>query len=74
MIGYYDTGLLKLYPEEKESDAIRAFVREKKRPLAFTSLHMSECVSALRLKCFRREHRTPGSPRGRPATGGFTIN
>lgn len=56
MIRYYDTGLLlKLYTEEKESDAIRAFVTNKKQPLAFTSLHLSECVSALRLKCFRNE-------------------
>jgi predicted nucleic acid-binding protein len=56
MIRYYDTGLLlKLYTEEKESDALRAFVTQKKQPLTFTSLHLSECVSALRLKCFRNE-------------------
>jgi len=56
MIRYYDTGLLlKLYTEEKESDAIRAFVTKRKQPLLFSSLHLSECVSALRLKCFRNE-------------------
>lgn len=56
MIRYYDTGLLlKLYTEEKESDAIRAFGTKKQEPLGFTSLHLSKCVSALRLKCFRNE-------------------
>lgn len=56
MIRYYDTGLLlKLYTEERESDSVRAFVRKKKQPILFTSLHLSECVSALRLKCFRNE-------------------
>ena len=52
----YDTGLiLKLYTEESESDAIRTWVTTKAEALVFTSLHLSECVSALRLKCFRRE-------------------
>jgi predicted nucleic acid-binding protein len=53
---YYDTGLiLKLYTEEAESDAVRAEVVARAEPVLFTSLHLSECVSALRLKCFRKE-------------------
>ncbi len=56
MTYYYDTGvILKLYTEEKESDAVRAFVTGKKQAVPVTGLHLSECVSAFRLKCFRKE-------------------
>lgn len=53
MSRYYDTGvLLKLYTEEPASDAVRAHVVRRGQPLLFTSLHLSECVSALQLKAF----------------------
>jgi len=53
---YYDTGLLlKLYTNERDSEAVRGFVVRHREALAFTPLHHSECVSALRLKCFRGE-------------------
>jgi predicted nucleic acid-binding protein len=56
MIRYFDTGvILKLYIEEPESDIIRNYVIRHKQPILFHSFHMSECVSAFRLKCFRRE-------------------
>ena len=56
MSRYYDTGLiLKLYTEEAESDVVRDWVTGKEEALVFTTLHLSECVSALRLKCFRKE-------------------
>jgi hypothetical protein len=34
---------------------MREWVTAEAEPLVFTSLHLSECVSALRLKCFRGE-------------------
>ena len=53
---YFDTGvLLKLYTEEPESDAVRSFVVSRNQPIGVSSLHLAECVSALKLKCFRRE-------------------
>lgn len=53
---YYDTGIiLKLYTEEPESEAARAYVVERKAPLYLTDLHFAECTSALRLKEFRGE-------------------
>lgn len=53
---YYDTGvLLKLYTEEPESAAVRAFVIEAGEALPFLGLHQSECSSALHLKAFRGE-------------------
>lgn len=53
---YYDTGpLLKLYTNERDSEAVRKFVVRRREALDFTPLHHSECVSALRLKCFRGE-------------------
>ena len=53
---YYDTGvLLKLYTEERESGAARAFVTRRKQPLFLSSLHVAECTSAFRLKQFRGE-------------------
>jgi predicted nucleic acid-binding protein len=56
MSRYYDTGiLLKLYTPEAGSDAVRKFVIRHKQALLFSSLHLSECVSALQLKCFRKE-------------------
>lgn len=56
MSRYYDTGIvLKLYTEEPESDAVRRFVVSKKQAVVFTSLHRTECVSALKLKFFRKE-------------------
>jgi predicted nucleic acid-binding protein len=53
---YYDTGLLlKLYTNEKDSAPVRSFVVQRAEALAFTVMHHTECVSALRLKCFRGE-------------------
>ena len=53
---YYDTGLLlKLYTNESDSEAVRKFAVRRGEALAFTPLHHAECVSALRLKCFRGE-------------------
>ena len=53
---YYDTGiLLKLYTEEKESAAVRAYVTGRGKPILVNDLHLAECVSALRLKQFRGE-------------------
>jgi len=53
---YYDTGLLlKLYTNERESEAVRKFVVRRREALVFTPMHHVECVSALRLKCFRGE-------------------
>lgn len=56
MTCYYDTGvLLKLYTLEPASEAVRSFVVRRKTALPFSMLHRTECVSALRLKCFRGE-------------------
>lgn len=56
MIGYYDTGvILKLYTLERQSDAVRRFVVAGGEALVFTELHMTECITALKLKCFRGE-------------------
>lgn len=53
---YCDTGvLLKLYTVEEGADAVRAWVVRCGEALVFTTLHRSECVSALRLKVFRGE-------------------
>ena len=53
---YYDTGvLLKLYTDEPESDAVRAFVTGAGEAIPYLSLHRSECASALHLKAFRNE-------------------
>ena len=55
---YYDTGLLlKLYTNERDSEAVRKLVVRRREALAFTPMHHAECVSALRLKAFRRECR-----------------
>jgi hypothetical protein len=53
---YYDTGLLlKLYTNERNSEAVRNYVLRRREGLVFTPMHHAECVSALRLKCFRDE-------------------
>lgn len=53
---YYDTGLLlKLYSNERDSEAVRKYVVRRREALVFTPMHHAECVSALRLKCFRGE-------------------
>jgi predicted nucleic acid-binding protein len=53
---YYDTGLLlKLYTNESDSACVQNLVVRGGEPLVFTPLHHAECVSALRLKCFRGE-------------------
>jgi predicted nucleic acid-binding protein len=53
---YYDTGLLlKLYTNESDSEVVRKFVLRCGESLVFTPMHHAECVSALRLKCFRGE-------------------
>lgn len=56
MNAYYDTGiLLKLYTAEPESVRVQKFVRLRESPIWVTDLHIAECVSALRLKTFRKE-------------------
>lgn len=53
---YYDTGIfLKLYTNEPESVRIQKFVYAQSEMISLTDLHISECVSALRLKVFRHE-------------------
>ena len=53
---YYDTGIiLKLYTEERESGAARAFVTGRKEPIYLSAMHTAECGAALRLKQFREE-------------------
>ncbi len=53
---YYDTGLiLKLYTSEIESDQVEAFVKSRGDALQITDLHLTEMVSALRLKAYRGE-------------------
>lgn len=53
---YFDTGiLLKLYTGEKESEAVERFVHSRGEKLSITDLHISESVSALKLKVFRKE-------------------
>lgn len=56
MNAYYDTGiLLKLYTGEPQSAAVENFVRARQERLTITDLHWAECVSALKLKVFRKE-------------------
>lgn len=56
MKSYYDTGLLlKLYTNERDSEVVQEFVVRHREALVFTPIHHAECVSALRLKCFRGE-------------------
>lgn len=53
---YYDTGvLLKLYTSEPESGNVGQFVHSRGEKLFVTDLHVSESVSALKLKVFRKE-------------------
>jgi hypothetical protein len=53
---YFDTGiLLKLYTCEKESPSVQRFVYSRAEKLIITDLHISESVSALKLKVFRKE-------------------
>lgn len=53
---YFDTGiLLKLYTGEKESEAVERFVHSRGERLWVTDLHISESVSAMKLKVFRME-------------------
>lgn len=53
---YFDTGvLLKLYTGELESVRVERFVRSRREKLFVTDLHISESVSALKLKVFRKE-------------------
>ena len=56
MTAYYDTGvLLKLYTAEPESGCVQDIVRLRKDRIWVTELHFAECISALRLKVFRKE-------------------
>jgi predicted nucleic acid-binding protein len=56
MTSYFDTGVfLKLYTNEPESAWAESLVHRRKEPVQITDLHMTETVSALRLKVFRRE-------------------
>jgi predicted nucleic acid-binding protein len=53
---YFDTGiLLKLYTNEPDSAAVQGFVVGRGRALSVTDLHLTEAISALRLKEFRDE-------------------
>lgn len=53
---YFDTGvLLKLYTGEPESVRVERFVHARGEVLSITDLHISESVSALKLKVFRKE-------------------
>ncbi len=53
---YYDTGiLLKLYTNEPESLAVERFVKQRRRALRVTDLHVTESMNALQLKAFRGE-------------------
>ena len=53
---YYDTGiLLKLYTNEPASSAVQAFVAGRGEAIPVTDLHLTEAISALRLKEFRGE-------------------
>jgi len=55
-VRYYDTGiLLKLYTNERESSPVRRYVINQGRVIVITDLHISEAISALRLKEFRHE-------------------
>ena len=56
MNSYYDTGVfLKLYTAEPESNSVQEFVHAQGERISLTDLHVSESVSALRLKAFRKE-------------------
>lgn len=56
MNSYYDTGIfLKLYTAEPESFAIQEFVHAQGERITLTDLQISESISALRLKTFRKE-------------------
>lgn len=58
MNSYYDTGvLLKLYTAEPESECVQNFVQLREDRIWVTDLHVAECISALRLKAFRKECR-----------------
>jgi predicted nucleic acid-binding protein len=62
---YYDTGiLLKLYMGEASSEAVQHFVHSRGESLAVTDLHLSECVSAMKLRAFRRECRDEEASEG----------
>lgn len=53
---YFDTGvLLKLYTHEPESEAVQDFVAARGLAVMVTELHLTEAISALRLKEFRGE-------------------
>ncbi len=53
---YYDTGvLLKLYTTEPESPAVQELVTSRGRAITVTDLHVTEAMSALKLKAFRGE-------------------
>lgn len=53
---YFDTGvLLKLYTGELESESVEHFVHSRREKLFVTDLHISETISALKLKVFRKE-------------------
>ena len=55
-LAYYDTGILvKLYTAEPESPAVERLVRSRGRAIPVTDLHVTECMSAFRLKEFRGE-------------------
>lgn len=53
---YFDTGvLLKLYTVERESGRVIAFVRRRGTAMPVSDLHLTEMISAFRLKEFRKE-------------------
>lgn len=62
---YYDTGvLLKLYLGEASSEAVQRFVHSRGENIPVTDLHLSECVSAMKLRAFRRECRDEEASEG----------
>ena len=58
---YYDASIiLKLYTEEPQSDAARAFVTSRGEALYLSRLHTAECTSVLRLPKQFRDECEPG--------------
>jgi len=56
MDAYYDTGvLLKLYLYEPESARTSRFVTARKAAIHINDLHLTESLSAIQLKAFRKE-------------------
>jgi len=79
MTAYFDTGIiLKLYTEEPESEAVRAFVIKRGQAIGVRTLYLAECVSTPKWhevkRCFGRKSPLATSslhlPSGRVASRG----